>query len=101
MAHPKDVLECIEYVNKKQNHTRFNTKIKDAVKLIDYNINWASTLDGHRYWMEAVNGEYEDSDVYDLVRNSKEYAEWQEKTIPAVEFNSDIIQAVKQFAENN
>lgn len=103
MTFPSDILEFLEYVNKKQNSPsrKFNPDRRDLLDLIDYNMIWANTLDGDDYWIQAVDATEEVT--LSLIRNSKEYGSWQFQYMvdESVEFDPSSIQLLKQFTEDN
>ncbi len=103
MTFPSDILEFLEYVNKKQNNPsrKFDPDCRDLLALIDWNMIWANTLDGSDYWIQAVGAT--DEATLSLIRNSKEYGSWQFQYIVGepVEFDPSSIQLLKQFTEDN
>ncbi len=103
MTFPEDILEFLEYVNKKQNNPsrKFSAGRRDLLDLIDWNMIWANTLDGGDYWFQAV-GATEEATL-SLIRNSKEYGSWQFHYMMGepIEFDPNSIQLLKQFTEDN
>ncbi len=102
MIFPKDILEFLEYVNKKQNNPsrKFNPDCTNLLSLIDYNMIWANTLDGSDYWIQADGAT--DEATLNLIRNSKEYGSWQfQQRSNEPPFDPSSIQLLKQFTEDN